>query len=280
MKIAKKLHKQFSHAPFHKIQQLVIDGGLTDKQLLDMIEKVEQSCETCLKYKKPANKSIVSLSLSKEFNGYVAIDLKFINKKPILHLIDHATRYSAATALCSKNRDEVIAKIFQIWISYFGPPKQILSDNGGEFGNADFRVMGERLNTTIKTTAAASPWSNRVNERHNAMLDNMIKKVLDDTGCSLTVAIASAVCSKNSLANVYGFSPNQLVFGKNPNLPTNINNKLPALESPTTSSKVISERLSAMHSAREAFVKAESCEKIKRALQHQICDSNKYTLIQ
>ena len=50
MKLAMKLHKQFSH--FHKIQQLVIDGGTTDKQLLDMIEKVEQSCETCLKYKK------------------------------------------------------------------------------------------------------------------------------------------------------------------------------------------------------------------------------------
>ena len=33
-KIAMKLHKQFSHAPFHKIQQLVIDGGTTDKQLL------------------------------------------------------------------------------------------------------------------------------------------------------------------------------------------------------------------------------------------------------
>ena len=82
---------------------------------------------------------------------------------------------------------------------------------------------------------------------------------LDDTGCSLTVAIASAVCSKNSLANIYGFSPNQLVFGKNPNLPTNINNKLPALESPTTS-KVISERLSAMHSAREAFVKANTIQ--------------------
>ena len=27
---------------------------------------------------------------------------------------NHVTRYSAATALCSKNRDEVIAKIFQI----------------------------------------------------------------------------------------------------------------------------------------------------------------------
>ena len=57
-----------------------------------------------------------------------------------------------------------------------------------------------------------------------------------------------------------GYSPYQLVFGRNPNIPSVLNNKPPALEK-STISKVFGEHLSALHSAREAFTKAESSEK-------------------
>ena len=46
----------------------------------------------------------------------------------------------------------------------------MFSDNGGEFNNEDPREIGEKLNTTITTTAAESPWSSNINERHNAIL--------------------------------------------------------------------------------------------------------------
>ena len=44
----------------------------------------------------------------------------------------------------------------------FGSPCQILTDNGREFNNEDFRIMGEKLTTKIKSTAAESPWSNNI----------------------------------------------------------------------------------------------------------------------
>ena len=78
------------------------------------------------------------------------MDIKFYSGKPILHLIDHAIRFSAASVIHSKERDVVISKIFEIWISMFGSPGQILTDNGGEFNNEDFRIMGEKLNTKKK----------------------------------------------------------------------------------------------------------------------------------
>ena len=89
-----------------------------------------------------------------------------------------------------------------------------------------------------------------------------------DTKCSLSIAVASAVSSKNALANVYGYSPNQLVFGKNPNLPSNLHNKLPALEKPCQS-EVVENKLNSIHAARKAFVEAEASEKLSRALRHQ-----------
>ena len=56
-----------------------------------------------MKYKK--NKLILSVgfSLSKDFN-VVAVDLKPTNGIHILHIIDHATRFSAAAVLKSKKR--------------------------------------------------------------------------------------------------------------------------------------------------------------------------------
>lgn len=274
-KIALKLHKQFGHPASSKLHKLIKDAGMNNIELCKEIQHIEEVCDTCQKYKRPRPKPIVTFPLSKDFNESIAMDLKFYKNKPILHIIDHATRFSAASVVRSKDRDVIISKVFEIWITFFGSPGQILSDNGGEFANEDFKIMGEKLNTTICNTAAESPWSNGINERHNAILGNMIEKIIDDTGCSLQVAVASAVSSKNALANVYGFSPNQLVFGKNPNFPSNLTDKLPALETPCHS-QVVNQKLSAIHAARRAFIKTESSERIKRALRHQTRQSNSH----
>ena len=202
------------------------------------------------------------------------MNLKQVSGKLVLHLIDHATRFSTTGVIPSKDRDVIISKMFQIWISIFGPPKQILSDNGGEFANEDFRIMAEKLNTTVRTTAE-SPWSNGINERHNAILENMVSKVMSDTGCSLDIAVPWAVASKNALANVYSYSPNQLVFGRNPTFPLTLIDKLPALET-ATHSDIVLKNLTAMRAARKAFIESEANERLRRAIRHQTRQSTPY----
>ena len=75
--------------------------------------------------------------------------------------------------------------------------------------------------------------------------------------------------AKNTLHNVHGYSPNQLVFGRNPNLPGLLNDKLPALEGVSTS-EVVADNLNVMHGARKQFIACESLEKVRRALCHQV----------
>ena len=62
----------------------------------------------------------------------------------ILHMVEHATRFSCGSSK-SKHKDEIVKAIFQHWIVLFGPPNQILSDNGGQFNNELLREMSDQL---------------------------------------------------------------------------------------------------------------------------------------
>ena len=264
-KVAMKWHKQFSHCDGYRLCKLLISAGVDDTEMLKIVDKIKNECKTCSKYGRKPPKPIVTLPRANDFNDSVAMDLKFFGGKMVLHIIDHFTRYSAACVIPSKHRNVIITSVLKFWITIFGTPKQFLCDMGREFNNDDYREMGEKLNTTVKSTAAESPWSNGVNERHNGILGEMVTKTMEDSKCSLEVAVAWAVSAKNSLSNVNGYSPNQLVFGRNPNFPCVLTDKLPALNS-HCSSKVLRDNLNALHAAREAFVKNEASEKLRIAL--------------
>ena len=60
---------------------------------------------------------------------------------------------------------------------------------------------------------------------------------------------------------------------KKKNFPNAESKKLPALED-VTCSKLVAENLSAMHDARQAFIKSESDEKLRRAFQYQVRTSS------
>ena len=65
------------------------------------------------------------------------------------------------------------------------------------------------------------------------MLAETVLKVKEDNKCDWETALAWSVCAKNSLISSKGFSPYQLVLGRNVNLPTVLSDKLPALEGQT-----------------------------------------------
>ena len=123
----------------------------------------------------------------------------FFENKIILHLIDVCTRHSSASFIPNKKKETIINAIFKTWIAIYGNPRKFLIDNGGEWANEEFLEMCDSLGIDIKTTAAESPWSNGVVERHSQVLANMMYKIIDDTNCSHELALFWAVNAKNSL---------------------------------------------------------------------------------
>ena len=96
----------------------------------------------------------------------------------------------------------------------------------------------------------------------------MLLKIKENVRSDWETALAWAVSTKNALMNNKGFSPMQILFGRNPNLPGSLTIDLPALESKPEIS-IVSTHLAALKSARQEFIKAESSEKIKQAPKKQ-----------
>ena len=267
--IASKLHRQFAHPSADRLSKLLRDAGRDEEQLHIAVEKITTGCVTCRRFKKVRPRPVVSMPMASKFNGTLAMDLKSLNGTIIFVMVDMCTRYCVAQIIKNKTADIVAQTIFTAWIAYFGAPSQILSDNGGEFNNEVMRSMGDFYNIRILCTAAESPWSNGLCERLNGILSISTQRVMDDVGCSITVALAWAVAARNTLHNFGGYAPAQLAFGHNPVYPNLCESNPPALEVVTTSN-IIAQNLNSMHSARREFLKCESDEKVRRALLHQV----------
>ena len=271
-----KLHRQFSHPPSDKLKTVLKTAGFERREYLQAIDEVSNNCQICLLYKRPKPRPVVGLPRGKVFNESVAMDLKQVPDFPnvyILHMIDSVTRYSAARIIYNKKKETIIEGICSGWISLFGNPKKFMADNGGEFANEEYKEMCERFNIEVQNSAAESPWSNGIVERHHKMLTEMMVKTKEDSKCSWEVALCWAISAKNSMQMYGGFSANQLTMGRNPTLPNVIDDKLPALEE-TAVSRTVADHVNAMHSARQAFAKCESSNKIRRALRCQVRTCN------
>ena len=255
--------------------QLIKNAGepwRDNQNLVEEIKNLSSNCPACKKYKKVPPRPVVGLPMATEFQETVAMDLKFYDSKILIHLVDYCTRLSASSFIPNKNSDTILTFIFKIWVSIYGAPEKFLTDNGGEFVNTKFIEMAESLGITAKTTAAETPWSNGLIERHNLVLADMVNKVLDDTQCHPDLRVSCCINAKNSLHSVHGFSPYQLAIGKNPKLPFVLNEKVPALTRQPTS-KIVSNNLDAIHKARESFISSENSEKIRRTLSRNIRSS-------
>ena len=58
-------------------------------------------------------------------------------------------------------------------------------------------------------------------------------------------------------------------MGRSPLIPVNIDNKLPALEGYALS-QTVADHIVLLHKTRIEYLKSESCEKIRRALRHNV----------
>ena len=91
-------------------------------------------------------------------------------------------------------------------LSVYGLPEKFLSDNSCNFTYDHFTNMCKAININFKLTSPESPWRNKLVERNNLILGDMLNRISGESTNSIDIAVAWAINAKNSLTNVHGFS--------------------------------------------------------------------------
>ena len=142
----------------------------------------------------------------------------------ILTIIDCFTRYAVAVPLVDQSAEVVIAAVLNHYITVYGTPRRILTDQGRNFESDQFAKFCVLFRIAKIRTTAYRPQSNGICERFNQTLKNSLVKILSKAQqASWDIYLSFAVFSYNlSIHSSTGFTPYFLTFGSEARLPPDI----------------------------------------------------------
>ena len=190
-----------------------------------------QSCEVCQLRKKPGKpaKAPMTIHLSGMPNERVMLDVlgplapSAAGNICVLVITDHFSKYTKAIAMPNQQAATIAAVLDKEWISVFGAPRTIHSDQGSAFESDLFQELCRLLQIEKTRTTAYHPQGNSQCERFNSTLLSMIhahasKDPLHwDSNLHHITLFYNA--TKHSATDV---EPNKIMFGRNVEMPLDI----------------------------------------------------------
>ena len=142
-------------------------------------------CEACARRAtKPPRQGLLEQDFVTAPGDRVAVDVAgpLVESKSgnrfILVFTDYFTKWSEAVATRDHTTDTVVRQFKDVWITRYGPPTNLHSDQGREFEAHVFQEVCRLLKINKTRTCPYSPQSNGQVERHNRTIGNMLSKVL------------------------------------------------------------------------------------------------------
>ena len=225
----KKLHVNLGHPSNNHLTRILKHGGASDEAI--RLSRDFQ-CEQCIARSPPKTPLPTQTRRVTEFNELVGIDVKYlpgwnVNQMiPCLNIIDYASSLQVVVPLYRRETAEVIRKVFmERWVSWAGPPSELVCDPAKPNIAEAFTNPLESLGTIVKITAADAHWQLGKTEVHGGWFGKIVARILSERNPSTLQeweeCVQAAHC-KNQLIQVYGMTPSQFVFGKNPRVPENL----------------------------------------------------------
>ena len=142
----------------------------------------------------------------------------------IVTIMDVYSRYLIAIPVRNHRASTVSRCLYESVVAYFGTPRSILSDQGTEFTSVVWESLTQMLGAKIKLTAPYYPQGNSVIERSHRTLNNMLRTMLlEKKRREWSSLIPSIMLYMNSMVQERtGVSAGEILFGRSPNLPSDI----------------------------------------------------------
>lgn len=192
--------------------------------------RCERFCEEMpqVSGKQPATKKRVPLTfLPSERFTTVHIDIvgplpiSSTGKTYLLTMIDRFTGWLEAVPTSSITADTCAKLFIEHWISRFGVPEIVISDQGPQFEAFIFKKILAYLGVDKRRTTAYHPQTNGKVERAHKTLKSSLR-CLSHRFRDWECALPSALFAFRSALNEHGFSATQLTLGTQVRLPSDL----------------------------------------------------------
>ena len=229
-------------------------GQEVDKQALEYLTKY---CKHCQLHGHSPGRFRFNLRDDVAFNYSIIVDIFYINGKPVLHVVDEATRYQAGRWLNSMSAKTVWEMLRACWIdTYLGPPDVITTDAGTNFDSNEFAQMAANVGTKVKIVPVEAHNSVGIVERYHGPVRRAYQIITSEVpGINKDVALQMAFKAVNDSIGPDGFVPTLLVYGAYP--------RMSELDSPAPK---ISQRAAAIKKAMAELAKLRAKRQVADAL--------------
>ncbi|XP_030611439.1 uncharacterized protein LOC115798655 [Archocentrus centrarchus] len=160
---------------------------------------------------------------------FLSVEPDSKNMKDILVITDHFTKYAVAIPTRNQKATTVAKCLWEQFLVHYGFPERLHSDQGRDFESQTIKELCSLLGIHKVRTSPYHPRGNPV-ERYNRTLLGMLGTLKDTEKrhwCDYVKPLTHAYnCTRN---DVTGFSPYQLMFGRQPRLPIDIAFGLPQI---------------------------------------------------
>ncbi|XP_024658169.2 retrovirus-related Pol polyprotein from transposon opus [Maylandia zebra] len=221
------LHDAVGHMGLERTVDLVRTRFFWPRMFLDVEMKI-RTCERCIRRKARAEKSapLVNIKTSRPLElvcmDYLSLEPDSRGTKNILVITDHFTKFAVAVPTPDQKEKTVAKALWDKFIIHYGIPERLHSDQGRNFESAVIKNLCQMLGIKKSRTTPYHPRGNPV-ERFNRTLLGMLGTLQEDDKLKWrdhVQPLAHAYnCTKNDTT---GYSPYQLMFGRQPNLPIDV----------------------------------------------------------
>ena len=281
-----KLHKNLGHPSNDRlVRALQVNGS----RPAIIQAAAEIRCPACAAHVPPKHARPASLKPLLDFNSKVYLDgVNWTSNQGktyhFFHVLDAGSNYHVAMASPSKTTENLIHTLNQHWISWAGPPSELVVDSGTEMNSKEFTMFTQRFNIRSTTTSPEAHWQSGKIEGHGAFLQTMLSKIDMEIPINsyqdLQIALNQSVHAKNSLSIRHGYAPEIIVFGKHTRLPGSVlsDESLPSHEQAIREESELCDSefrqlLSVREAARRAYHEADNNDVLRRALLRRSCPS-------
>lgn len=191
------------------------------KNMREQVERIVKSCVECYRHHKVPviEHEAKALEISSIFDR-VGIDLTlgFPETKEgfigLLVMTEYLTKFVVAYPIKSKTASEIAERLFD-YISFFGPPKEILSDQGTEFNNQVVNALLKISGVEHRVTSPYHPRTNGLTERVNGIIVESIKKHASTNILEWNKWIPYVLLAyRTKIHSSTGFTPFELLYGR------------------------------------------------------------------